>query len=44
MKEERCFLGGLAVFVSLVIAFLLPLFSDAFRQLAFSLVCGFLGD
>ena len=39
MKEEKCVFYGLVVFTCLVIAFLLPFFSEAFRQLAYGLVC-----
>lgn len=42
-KEESCFCYGLMVFTALVIAFMLPLFSDAFRQLAFGLFCFVVG-
>lgn len=42
-KEERCFGYGLMVFTALVIAFLLPFFSEGFRQLAFGLACFVLG-
>lgn len=42
-QEERCLVYGLTVFASLVVAFMLPLFSDAFRQLAFGFACLILG-
>lgn len=43
MNEERCVFYGLTVFAFLVVIFLLPFFSEGFRQLAFGFACLILG-